>query len=84
MMEATLEQEYRREWPLRARVLCPNPHGLPVGKEFPFARRKSGDGSPFSIEIKAMWPSVHDQRYYQMSEQEVEIISASPMTGKAT
>ena len=79
-----LESAYRASWPLRVRIMQANPHGLPVGKEFPFARRKEGDASPFLIEIKVMWPSVHDQRFYQMREDEVEVLELSPKDRKAT
>ena len=68
-----IEREYRDDWPLRIRVIKDNPYGLPVGKEFPFARRKEGDASPFSIEVKHMWPSIHDLRYYSLSEDEIEV-----------
>ncbi len=78
------ETEMRKEFPLRVGIRKSNPHGLPVGKMFPFARRKEGNASPFPIEVKAMWPSIHTLRFFCLAEDEVEIIDdSSPCTGKA-
>ncbi len=71
-----LVKTYRADWPLRVRIKLANPYGLPVGKEFPLARRKDGDASPFTIEVKHMWPSVHSLRYYSLTEAEVEVVQA--------
>lgn len=53
-------------WPLRVKVVKGNPYGLPVGKEFIYAREKEGNGSPWPIEI-------FGDRRYQMARDEVSI-----------
>lgn len=70
-----IEATFRPLYPLRIRIARGNPYGLPVGKEFPFARRKEEVGSPFPIEVISMWPSINALPPYQLREEEVEILS---------
>lgn len=49
----SVPDQLRKRYPFTARVLTPNAYGLPIGKEFICARRKEGDGSPFSATSKA-------------------------------
>lgn len=65
----------RRRYPWSARVRKENPYSLPIGKTFPFARRKEGDASPYPIILQGTWPAYFHGRIYQMFEDEVELFS---------
>ena len=61
----------RETHPLSVKIIKGNAYGLPVGKVFPYARRKEGNGSPFPISIFSYGGNY---RSYQMKEDEVEIL----------
>ena len=69
----TTWQDLRAQYPFRAVIKTENPWGLPRGKDFPFARRKEGDGSPFPVVIRGMWPETFHGQEYQMREDEVTL-----------
>jgi len=63
----------RGMYPFRVRILKENPYDLPVGKVFPFARRRDGEASPFPIVVRGNCPEFFNDREYQMREDEVEM-----------
>ncbi len=67
------KQDVRNKYPLSVRIVAVNPYNLPIGKEFPWARRKEGDGSPFPFEVFSYAGSY---RIYQLKESEVVVLEA--------
>lgn len=64
------ELELRIEYPYKAKIVAGNNYGLPVGKEFTFAKIKEGNASPYPIELYSYGG---DYRIYQMREVEVAL-----------
>jgi len=64
---------YREMYPFQATIVASNAYRLPVGKQFPFARLKEGDASPYPVIIVGNWPSFFHGRVYQMKRSEVSI-----------
>ena len=65
------KEELDRQYPYRATIIKDNPYHLPVGKKFPWAKRKEGDASPFMVLVRSTWPSTFGGRDYQLHEDEV-------------
>lgn len=64
-------EEIRRFWPLRVKIATGNAYGLPIGKEFPWARCKDGDASPYPFEV---YSYAGDYRIYQLKASEVVVV----------
>ena len=67
--------EFRQRYPFIARIVVENAYGLPVGKQFPFAKIKEGDASPFPVLVRGNWPAYFHGREYQMRKNEVELVT---------
>ena len=62
--------ELRIEYPYKAKIVAGNDYGLPIGKEFTFARIKEGNASPYPIELYSYGGNY---RIYQMKQCEVSL-----------
>ena len=69
-----LEAVFRKEFPLKVRILRNNPHGIPIGKTFPFAKRQGTDDASIRVYVKSMWPSAYSVQLYQFNEHDLEVI----------
>lgn len=67
-----MTNELRRHYPIGVRIVTGNAYGLPIGKEFPWARCKEGDGSPFPFEV---FSYAGDYQIYQLKASEVTVLS---------
>jgi len=64
----------RAKYPYKAVIVQGNDYGLPIGKDFNYARIKEGDASPYPVE---MYSYGGDYRIYQMRADEVSLTRMS-------
>lgn len=67
--------ELRREYPLSLTIKLANPYNLPVGKDFPYARRATLECEvpPCEYEVLSTWPEFFHGSHYWLRGSEVEV-----------
>lgn len=64
-------QSLRKHYPIGIKIVAANAYGLPIGKEFPWARCKEGEGSPFPFEV---FSYAGNYQIYQLKASEVVVL----------